>query len=488
MENIDIDLQEIDIQNVDSVLTGPQGPKGDQGEPGPEGPAGPQGPAGPTGPQGPTGATGSQGLQGIQGPQGEPGVDGVTPIIGIGETTTLDPDQPATVTNTGVAPNVTLNFGIPRGSNANALSVPTIVDELPETGDPNTFYFVRKDFPQTTISGNNLSINISEDAGKIDSLQIKGVLNQAQYQGKNKFEAPATAPSSYRGSYAKIDVNSFTITATETTNGTGYIRLDKTLSANQEYTISWDKEVEAGFPTSVAGNLAVQIGTSGTIPSPTTSPITVTTNSTGLLRLYFYIGLAGSGTTTIGDAVKVYNVQIEEGSAATSFEPYVGGNPSPSIAYPQTIYTMTGESEVSYNGDTFNLDLGEIELVKINDAEDYIHKDGTNWKIHKEIAKIDSYDSETINTDYVSSTGSLSSGAVVYYVMEEPEEILIEDPELIDTLNYLSTLHFNSGTYSITITNQNVTPNLILVYENYDPLHQYNKYVYLIDTAGYEEV
>lgn len=180
MENIDIDIQEIDIQNVDSVLTGPQGPQGEPGEPGPEGPAGPQGPAGPVGPQGPTGATGAQGLQGIQGPQGEPGEDGVTPIIGIGETTTLDPDQPATVTNTGVAPNVTLNFGIPRGSNANALSVPTIVDELPEVGDPKTFYFVPKTYTPTEITGTSLSFTVTAGKeGRLSAFTLKGNLVQA---------------------------------------------------------------------------------------------------------------------------------------------------------------------------------------------------------------------------------------------------------------------------------------------------------------------
>lgn len=194
MENIDIDLQEIDIQNVDSVLTGPQGPKGDPGERGPKGDPGEPGPAGPVGPAGPTGATGSQGVQGIQGPQGEPGVDGITPTIVIGETTTLDPDQPATVTNTGVAPNVTLNFGIPRGSNANALSVPTIVDELPETGNPNTFYFVPKTYTSTTATGNNLTLNITENSGAISSLQIKGYTTQS------------TAPSPVNNLTGSIDI------------------------------------------------------------------------------------------------------------------------------------------------------------------------------------------------------------------------------------------------------------------------------------------
>ena len=82
MENIDIDLQEVEIQNVDSVLTGPQGPQGEQGPQGPQGPTGPQGPAGPAGPQGETGERGATGLTGPAGPSGQ---DGVSPTVTVGE-------------------------------------------------------------------------------------------------------------------------------------------------------------------------------------------------------------------------------------------------------------------------------------------------------------------------------------------------------------------------------------------------------------------
>lgn len=223
MENIDIDLQEIDIQNVDSVLTGPPGPKGDRGEPGPRGERGERGPAGPVGPAGPTGATGSQGIQGIQGIQGEPGVDGVTPIIGIGETTTLDPDQPATVTNSGVAPNVTLNFGIPRGSNADALSVPTIVDELPETGNPNTFYFVPKTYTSTEITGDSLTFTVTTgNEGRLSSLTVNGNLTQA------------TIPSNPATLTGNVTV---TINSTPFTVGLGSIELCK-INSYKDYIYS----------------------------------------------------------------------------------------------------------------------------------------------------------------------------------------------------------------------------------------------------------
>jgi hypothetical protein len=179
MENIDIDLNEIDIQNVDSVLTGPQGPKGDKGDTGPQGPAGPEGPAGPVGPQGETGATGAQGPQGIQGPAGEPGEDGITPVITVANTITLEPDTPAYVNQDGTTGNIVLTFGIPRGSNANCLSVPTIVNELPEVANPNTFYFVPLTYTDTVITNSTVTMNVTTGMnGRINQLEILGEIEQ----------------------------------------------------------------------------------------------------------------------------------------------------------------------------------------------------------------------------------------------------------------------------------------------------------------------
>lgn len=484
MENIDIDLNEIDIQNVDSVLTGPQGPKGDKGDTGPQGPAGPEGPAGPVGPQGETGATGAQGPQGIQGPAGQ---DGATPTVSVGTTTTLPPNTPAYVTSDGTPTNLVLNFGIPQGTDSNCLSVPTIVDELPETGDPKTFYFVRKAFPQTTVNGDNLSISITDEAGQVTSLEVDGNLRQPSYTGKNIFQVPDTPTQAWHCTFTKLGLNSFKILSTVNSTTAGYARIDITgLDSGTDYYLSYNFEVTGGSlsgPT--VGGVSTQIS-GGSVSATTTGGRVVNTGSGTYIRLYFYVGRDIALTTD--DEVTFTNIQLEKGSSATPYEPYVGGSSSPSESYPQPIYVMTGESTVTYGSETFNLDLGDIELAKISTAKDYIYQDEAIWKVHKEIGKIESYDGETITTAYISTTGGLTTGATVYYVLEESEETTITDDTLIDTLNYLSTLHFETGSYSIAISNSDVTPELTLTYENYDPLHQYNKYVYLIDTAGYEEI
>ena len=51
-----------------------------------------------------------------------------------------------------------------------------------------------------------------------------------------------------------------------------------------------------------------------------------------------------------GARCKLTNIQIETGSTATTYEPYVGGQPSPSPSYPQTIDVATGVQNVWVHG------------------------------------------------------------------------------------------------------------------------------------------
>lgn len=478
MENIDIDIQEIDIQNVDSVLTGPQGPQGPEGPQGPQGPTGPQGPAGPTGPtgpQGPTGATGSQGLQGIPGPQGEPGV---TPIIGIGETTTLEPDQPATVTNTGVAPNVTLNFGIPRGSNADALSVPSIVDELPETANPNTFYFVPRYANLTTDSGDSFTITATNDGGRFKDINVNGVLEQPTYTGKNLLPPHPYSVITTNGITFVNNNGKYTIDGTSTTRANCDIPIN--LPAGL-YTFSGFNELGTVM------NLYLMTSSNGRV----VENITMQSNNTvSTFTLSEPVSIArftiARGLTVVNGTA---NLEIVSGSTApTEWEPYTGGQPAPSVSYPQPITIMSGESTVTVNSTTYTLDLGDITLAKVNTTMDYIYNEGNLWKVHKAIGKIDSYNGETITTDYVSTTGSLTTGAEVYYVLETPVEAAIEDEDLTDTLNQIISSPLPTGSNTMSITNTDVTPDLTISYYDYEENNQYRKYVYIIDSSNFEEI
>lgn len=56
------------------------------------------------------------------------------------------------------------------------------------------------------------------------------------------------------------------------------------------------------------------------------------------------------------------DIQLELGSTATDYEPY--------------------------QGQEYTIDLGSIELAKIGTYQDYIWKDGDEWKVHKEVGKV----------------------------------------------------------------------------------------------------
>lgn len=325
MENINITLEEPGISNVDSVLTGPQGPQGEPGPQGPQGPAGPQGEPGPAGIQGPTGPAGPAGRDGDRGPSGD------NATIVIGTTTTLEPDQSAYVTNAGTNVHAILNFGIPQGvqgSSANCLSIPTIVDELPSTADPNTLYFVPKTYTDTTATGNNITMTFT-DNGAISSFIIKGTL---------------------------------------------------------------------------------------------------------------------SGMTP-----------------------------------------LTGNIDITVDSDTVTIPLDSTYLADVNGTYDEISWTGTKWNLIQRIGYIASYNGETITTDYVCTSGTLTPGDEVYYVLETPETIEIDNTNITDPLNAIVTYQYAVGSVTIT-TSANVTANLEIKYHSYDINNQYDKYVYIIDTANWEKI
>ena len=86
-----------------------KGIKGDPGEKGEPGQRGEQGAQGIQGPRGIQGEQGERGVQGLQGPAGN------AATITIGNVTTSAPGTSASVTNSGTASNVVLNFTLPRG-------------------------------------------------------------------------------------------------------------------------------------------------------------------------------------------------------------------------------------------------------------------------------------------------------------------------------------------------------------------------------------
>lgn len=373
MENIDITLDQVDIENVDSVLTGPPGPAGfspiaavsktgnvatititdengtttAQVTDGTDGANGQNNTltigtvsSGVTPSAIITGDSPNQVLNLVlpKGDQGEAGANGTTPTITIGNVNTVSSSTPASVTNSGTSTAVVLNFDIPQGvqgDTTGCLSIPTVVSSLPETGIPGIFYFVPKTFASTTVSGDNLSLTITENSGRLSDMQILGNIEQ---------DTPPDNP----------------------------------------------------------------------------------------------VALTGTITVTVG-------------------------------------------------ADDYEIELGSEYLAKVTTNTDRIYVNDGTWYIEHKIGYIASYAGETITTDYVSTSGTLTAGDEVYYVLDGEQTNPIEDASLLAQLNAIYNLLFEQGTISIS-TSANVTCNLSLSYYSFDINNQYDKYVYLIESGNYERI
>jgi hypothetical protein len=127
-------------------------------------------------------------------------------------------------------------------------------------------------------------------------------------------------------------------------------------------------------------------------------------------------------------------------------------------------------------------------LAKVNAYQDKIYSDGNDFYLHREIGYIENYSGEDLDgADYISTSGTLTIGDEVYYDLHDPTDTLITDETLLNSLRMIKNMLFPVGNNTI-ITSANVTAALTVGWHEVDPNHQYKKYVYMIDTANYEEI
>lgn len=125
---------------------------------------------------------------------------------------------------------------------------------------------------------------------------------------------------------------------------------------------------------------------------------------------YVFIYLSSSGQ----DITESLKIQLETGSTATAYEPYVGGNPAPNPDYPQNVQTVTGEQTVEVTGK--NLLNASADTGSLNGVNYTKNGDGTytvNGTANGTSSFVVGSIELTANTQYVVSgcpgTGSGSS-------------------------------------------------------------------------------
>lgn len=258
-----------------------------------------------------------------------------------------------------------------------------VVENLPATGEENKLYLTEKAKTIQTATGNPITATITDGAGNLSDFRLDGDTYQQSYTGKNLSPNIGTLQwSSNNITNVVITSNESTFTLSTTANFSG-VYLNKTLNDSicpyyylTGYVVSF--EISASETT----NFTIgQSGGTQTQYSVGTTPIRISTTS-GNANFVIY------ATSKNGANVSIKNIQVEVGSTPTSYEPYVGGIPAPNPDYPQAIQTVTGEQTVTINSTDYPINLGNIELCKLGTYQDYIYKDGSDWKVHKAMSKV----------------------------------------------------------------------------------------------------
>ena len=161
-----------------------------------------------------------------------------------------------------------------------------------------------------------------------------------------------------------------------------------TLKPNTQYTISTNivsSNVDGstpiiGAPQSTNAFIFVSSDTTIETISSNTNGVgtinnisrTLMTDDTGNI----FVGIREAVSSSLSNLISEGGyVQIEEGSIATDYEPYTGGQPSPSPDYPQEINSIEGSLEFACNdnkgsSNQVTFDLGEEKLRSVGDVKD----------------------------------------------------------------------------------------------------------------------
>ena len=132
------------------------------------------------------------------------------------------------------------------------------------------------------------------------------------------------------------------------------------------------------------------------------------------------------GQNPNGEDRMIYDVMLNEGSTALPYEPYTGGQPSPSPDYPQPIKNAgkynegTGKWEYEITIANAQTDPDKNQTVTLTSERpltkwDRLEKRNGQWGWVYKSEEIESYTDESVPGEYFSTTGQLSTGAQVCY-------------------------------------------------------------------------
>ena len=213
----------------------------------------------------PQGANGTDGAPGQDGTDGTDGTDGVTPDVSVGTTTTGAAGTDASVTNTGTAPNVVLNFTIPRGADGTGAGTVTEVQagngiNVADGTSTPTVSAVAGD-NTITVDGDGIKVNTGNLPGQTQSDWTEADTNDPAFI-QNKPTIPAAAGD------GEINVNA----------GNGLTATGDNATADQAGNTTRTLAVQAADNTITVAAGGISVNT-GNLPAPATPTLQQVTDA-----------------------------------------------------------------------------------------------------------------------------------------------------------------------------------------------------------------
>lgn len=216
--------------------------------------------------------------------------------------------------------------------------------EYPVTNEE--LYLSMMDAPYIPAGEPSSDIEIDDTAeAPFKDVKMYGDTSQATYTGKNLFATPAGGLVNGVTFTLNPD-GTYDISGTSTARAQIVLYTSAQLLENGEtYTIKANQPLGDVIARVEAFNGESYLRANYILNS-TTQQQTGAWNGTDATRCCFLLRVESGKTVNISGL----GIQLERGSTATDFEPYVGGVPAPNPDYPQAIQTVTGRNVVNVIG------------------------------------------------------------------------------------------------------------------------------------------
>lgn len=199
--------------------------------------------------------------------------------------------------------------------------VDTLKNDTKELNDKKITKFYTSNQGETHIT--------DSENGKISDMKVYGRSEQKQYRGKNLLPTTMYANSTVQNGIQFTNNRDGSVTVSGTATDITYFKL-------WGYNELSDKGILPGLKVGdtvfVSDCLLQETNSKKILKATINSAVTINSSTTTM-----FVAIKIGKNTTIN---KTYYPQIEKGSEATSYEPYVGGQPSPSLDYPQEIKSV----------------------------------------------------------------------------------------------------------------------------------------------------